>query len=367
MTTAQVPLGSAVLPPLPVLSPARMMELSALKMVLCGESIVDFPRLFFSARQEVDHFLRLCAFDTDNPLDMGRLHELHHEATVYLTDVHRYRLPLKIEQPQEIHDLFLAAADISDARVSRFACMTLKVMHILHHVAGRELVFNTPISEAQLFERLNARVFAVIDQMRASGIGVHEFAAGKKSSTSLATKLLAKRDNLATHIFDKLRFRIIVGSREELISTLLYLLQHLVPFSFILPEQSHNSIVSTADLARSFACPLAVLTRFWDSSADLAPPAAVPANEFSSSLYRCINFIADIPMRIDDVAASQTPAIAFVQTEVQLMDEATARTNERGDSSHAMYKKRQRARVRSRLENLALNIESVLAQSATRN
>jgi uncharacterized protein (TIGR04552 family) len=75
------------------------------------------------------------------------------------------------------------------------------------------------------------------------------------------------------------------------------------------------------------------------------------ANEFSGTGFRNISFIADIPLRIDSVASHATPAITFVQTEIQLVDQETARQNERGDSAHAQYKKRQRARVRSRLES----------------
>ena len=256
---------------------SRLADLAVLKMVLFGESVVDLPRLWFSSRTAVDDFLRLAAFDTDNPLDTARLDEIHHEAVVYLTDVHRYRLPLQVEQPAEIHDLFLTAASPELGRVQRFACMALKVMHILHHVSGRELLFNTPISEAQLFDRLNNRVFTLIDRMRASGIGVHEFAAGKKSRASLATKLLAKRNNLATHIFDKLRFRIVVNSRNDLVLSLIYLLRHLVPFNYILPEQSLNTILTAADMVTALQVAPDIVHRFWESSLLAQPTVVRPA------------------------------------------------------------------------------------------
>lgn len=329
----------------------RLADLTALKLVLFGESVVDLARFWFSDRSAVDQFLRLTEFDTDNPLDLSRLHELHHEATVYLTDVHRYRLPLQIEQPAEIHDLFLAAASAETHRVQRFACMTLKVMHILHHISGRELLFNTPISEAQLFDRLNTKVFAVIDRMRASGVGVQEFAAGKKSKTSLATKLLAKRNNLATHIFDKLRFRIVVNTRDDLVLTLLYIVHHLCPFNYVLPEQSQNTIVTAEDVGRVLNLPQEMVQRYWDNNYSPDPVVRPPVNEFTARAYRCVNLVADIPMRIDDVAPHSSPAVAFVQTEIQLVDLETSKANERGDSSHSLYKKRQRARVRARLEN----------------
>jgi uncharacterized protein (TIGR04552 family) len=327
-------------------------DLAGMRMALFGESVVDMARVGFSDRESVDAFLRLATFDTDNPLDLGRLHELHHEAVVYLTDVHRYRLPLQIEQPEEIHSVFLAAASPDMGREQRFACMTLKVMHIMHHLSGRELLFNTPISEAQLFDRLNNRVFGVIDKMRAAGIRVNEFAAGKKSRTSLATKLLAKRNNLATHIFDTLRFRIVVGSRKELALTVMYLLRHLVPFNYVLPEQSRNSLLTANDLRDALGMEPGRFTQDWQNTVSTQAVVRPPTNEFSADTYRCVNFVADIPMRIDDVAPAAAPAIGFVQTEIQLVDIETAKINERGDSSHSLYKKRQRARVRSRLENL---------------
>ncbi len=333
-------------------------DLAALKLTLFGESVVDMARVWFSDRAAVDEFLRLAGFDTDNPLDMARLHELHHEAIVYLTDVHRYRLPLQIEQPPEIHDLFLVAGAPQLGRVQRFACMTLKVMHIMHHISGRELLFNTPISEAQLFDRLNNRVFGMIDKMRAAGIGVQEFAAGKKSRASLATKLLAKRNNLATQIFDKLRFRIVITHRDELVAAVLYLLRHLVPFNYVLPEQSQNTIVTPADLVRTLQLAPSVVQQHWDLMSAPVPPGSVStANEFTAESYRCINFVADIPLRIDDVAPQAAPAIGFVQTEIQLVDQETAKINERGESAHSLYKKRQRGRVRSRLENLGWGAE----------
>lgn len=333
----------------------RLAEINLLKLVLAGESAIDLPRLWLGDERRVADFLRLHTFDLDSGLDMARLNYLHHEAIVYLTDTHRYRLPIQIEQPQSIYDLFLAASSPTLTRPQRFACMTLKVMHILHHISGRELLFNTAISEAQLFEALGARVFEAIDSMRAQGIGILEFAAGKKSTDSLATKLLAKRDNLATHIFDRLRFRICVATKKDLVRTLVFLLRHLVPFNYVLPEQSLNTILEVQDLAKALDLDEALVQRIFISGGDVH--AATPyerrgrPNAFSAQSYKTINFVADIPLRIDTVAPYAAPAISFVQTEIQLLDAETMRANERGESAHALYKKRQRARVRARLEN----------------
>jgi uncharacterized protein (TIGR04552 family) len=326
----------------------KLADLSALRVVLAGESVVDLPRLFFQDRQAVDTFLRTCGFDTDNPIDLAALREIHHDAVVYLAEQHNYRLPAQVEDLREIHDLFLLSAS-GAPRLRRYACMLLKVMHVMHHVAGRELVFNTPISEAQLLERLSARVFNVIDRMRASGVAVQEFAAGQKSRSSLVTKLLAKRSNLASQIFDKLRFRIVVASRDDLVGSVLYLVRNLFPFNYVIPEQSQNGIVTSEDVGRVLGLPVDLVQRYFDAAGSDASASQL-VNEFSGRDYRSVNFVADIPLRIDDMAPNESPAIVFVQTEIQLIDGETEKNNNRGENSHALYKKRQLERVKRRLE-----------------
>jgi uncharacterized protein (TIGR04552 family) len=342
---------------------AKLADLAALRVLLTGESVVDWPRLWLPDRDAVDAFLRLCTFDTDNPVDLGRLRELHRDAVEYLRDTHHLGLPPRIEDPTDLHDVFLCAST-GAGRQRRQACILLKVMHILHHLAGRELVFNTPVSEAQLLDRLSSRVFVEIDRMRASGVGVVEFAAGQKSRTSLVSKLLAKRSTVASQVFDKLRFRIVVKTRGDILRALLYLLHHLFPFNYVTPEQSQNDLVSSEEIATALGLPHTLVAAFWRGSAseDLPPGSHPGTNEFSGSSYRIVNFVADIPLRIDDLAPEHAPAVAFVQTEMQVVDEETDRANSRGENSHDQYKRRQRQRIRERLEGPKLSPLEVALQ-----
>ena len=333
------------------LNPSQLYELSAIRQALTGESVVDRDQLYFGERSDVDQFLRLCGYDTDNPLEMTRLNDLRAEAVRYLTEVQGYQIPVELARSAEIHHLFDVATN-GEVTERQFASMIFKVLHILYHITARELVFNTRVSEAELLSRLNTKVFRVIDEMRAAGVGVCEFAAGKKMRTSLTTKLLAKRTTLATHIFDKLRFRIIVKSREDLVKGLIYLMRHLVPFNYVLPGQSENSIITGNDLARVFGTQPETVRQFWAGSplADPAEPPSQEENAFSGPSYRCVNFVAEIPLRLDDLAPEIGPAIAAVETEVQLVDAATEQANTRGENSHSLYKERQRIHVRQRLE-----------------
>lgn len=336
------------------LSADRLLDLGAVYQALAGDSIVDSTRSYFQDRSTVERFLRLCCFDTDNPIEMASVDALRAEAVDYLTEVHGYQVPVAVARPKDIYDLFLTASS-GVGEDSRFACMVLKVMHILYHISSRELVFNMRISEAELLARLNTKVFRVIDEMRAEGITVCEFAAGKKRRSSLTTKLLAKRDTVATHIFDKLRFRIVVKSREDLINALIYIMRKLLPFNFVMPGQSENGIITISDVTSVFGVDPEFLTRFWGDTGVLAKERdelATHENEFSGPGYRCVNFVAEIPLRLDDMGVDACPAIGSVETEIQLVDARTEQANSRGENSHERYKARQRVHVRRRLEGI---------------
>ena len=327
-------------------------EVELLRLMLVGESVLDRPRLWFNDHAAVDRYLRLCQFDTDNPLDIAFLSDIHRQAADYLTEVHHYRLPPETERA-DIHDLFVTASR-GHGRAQRFACMLLKVMHILHHVSGQELIFRSAISEEELFDRLSNRAFVVIDRMRAAGIEVLEFSGGKKTRTSVVTKLLAKRTTLASQVFDKSRLSITVRERRDLVRALLYLSNNLFPVNYVVPEQSQNGIITLGDIAGALSLAPEAVWRSWTEGGLAARSHGerpTPRNEFSGATYRCINLVVDIPIRIDDVAPESAPAIAFAQAEIQLFDQRTVEQNEQGDSSHESYKERQLAHVRERLES----------------
>ena len=51
----------------------RLGDLEAIRLVLRGGSVIDWHRLYFSSRGEVDRFLRVNEFDPESPDDMDRL------------------------------------------------------------------------------------------------------------------------------------------------------------------------------------------------------------------------------------------------------------------------------------------------------
>jgi uncharacterized protein (TIGR04552 family) len=326
----------------------------SVRIMLSGESVIDWPRLEFNTDADIDAFIKLQEFNLDAQPDREHVADLQREAFVYLEDVLRYHIPDEIRGITDVRDLLRFASQRTGLKKNRvYACMTLKVMHILHHLIARELLFNATLSEAQLAEIMSKKVYEGIDKMRAAGIPVVEYAGGRKTRHSLVTKLLAKRETIASQIFDKTRFRIVVKSEKDVVPTLLFMARHIFPFNYTIPGQADNSLLDLLKVADQYELTPKVRRHLLPSRHG----AAQPANEFSGRSYRTINFVVDVPLRISEHLRSMDPPldprfgeIVFVLAEFQLVDAQTAENNEKGENTHARYKARQEQRVRMRLE-----------------
>src|SRR5262245_41541769 len=131
------------------LSEATLGDLEAIRLLLRGGSVIDWHRLAFSDEAEVDRFLRLNEFDPARAEDMERLEELREEAVEYLTRNFGYRIPEEVAHQMPVRELLLLAS--SRGRRQTYACIILKVMHVMHHLVGRELLFKLPVSDDEVF------------------------------------------------------------------------------------------------------------------------------------------------------------------------------------------------------------------------
>jgi uncharacterized protein (TIGR04552 family) len=330
-------------------------DLTAIRNLLRGGSVIDWHRLYFTDRDEVDRFLRVNEMDPGDENDMRRLGELREAAVEYLERHLGFQIPDEVAHGVPPRDLLLIASQKGRRRTH--ACVVLKVMHVMHHLAGRELLTKLPVSDDQIFHLIEEKVLRTVEDLKAIGCPVVEFEWSRKHADSLITKLLAKKESIAADVYDKLRFRMITNSEDQLIFVMRELTQRLIPFNFVIPGQSENDIIKIREtLDRSPA-----LKRFLPEITDLAAVAAdkkpSPQNEFSGPGYRVINFVSDLPVRIDkylcrrpdDPMFAEYGTIVFVLTEFQIIDARTAENNESGENSHDKYKDRQAARVKARL------------------
>lgn len=331
-------------------------ELESLRVILRGGSVIDWRRLNFRDRAEVDSYLRLNQFDHEDSRDERRLRAILAQAVEYLRCVFGYRVAEPVAQPEDLRDLFLlASGTVEPRRYRRIACVVLKVMHVIHHLEARELLFRTPLRESDLAQRAHRRIMAEAERMRAAGLPVLEFAGNSKSRDSLVTKLLAKKESVAAQVFDRVRYRVVTERTDQIAPVVWHLTQTLFPFNYAVPGQTQNNLVGFQDL-------LAAHPRRGQIIPELQLPADLERrdpvrkrNEFSGRDFRVLNFVVDLPVRIDellpplDPMADELGRIVFSLVEFQVVDAATAARNEEGDASHERYKRRQHQRVLRRL------------------
>jgi len=331
-------------------------DVQALRLVLAGASVIDWQRANFPDRTEVDEYLGLLLLDTGDPRDRERLRYVFNESVAYLEEQLGLRFPAEVRDPPDVRDIFVWASETGGFRRRQIlSCVILKLMHVIHHMESADLRFRTPISEAELCDLAETAILRQARTMRESGLPVVSFYGSRKSRSSIITKLLAKKETIAATIFDKLRFRIVVETRDDLVPALRWLRRHALPFNYVIPGQSHNNLLDPARLDDDLV----------DAERELlASVLEVPIreetgkNEFSGSDYRMINFIVDYPVRLPEGRFGrlgfELGRVVFLMVEFQLVDEETARRNEEDENAHHLYKERQYKVVAQRLKRGAL-------------
>ncbi|MFT5685058.1 MAG: hypothetical protein ACI8RZ_006004 [Myxococcota bacterium] len=336
--------------------PLNLSDLESVRLVLNGDSIIDWNRANFRTIQEVDQYLRLHQLDISKPEDLWRLQYVHGEAVNYLEEHLGLSFPADLQKPRDVRDIFLQASHIGGFRRKQIlACVLLKLMHVINHMEAAELRYQTPLSEADLMELAERRIMSAAEKMRASGFPLVAFYGSRKARNSIITKLIAKRENIAATIFDKLRFRIVTHDRAHVLPAISWLTRNLFPFNYIIPGQSHNNLMLFRQMIRE--PPVAELGEVLSSNGIMEEEEEellkTEENPFSGGSYRMINFIADFPVRIDHLVDVRYGALlgrtVFVMVEFQVIDRQTSRENEEGENAHRLYKDRQRSIVQARL------------------
>jgi uncharacterized protein (TIGR04552 family) len=341
-----------------VTDPMTVEVFERVRLILRGGSIVDWYRMGFTSVAEVRSFLAVNGFDTNCPDDVRRVRHLFRMAHDYLSEALDVHVPQHIWEPEEIEYPFLIASDFGTDEQPH-ACILLKLVHTINHLEARELRHNLPLPDMEIFEGVETRVFSTLGQLIQLGAPIVQFKGGRKTRGSTITKLLSKRRATAAEILDRLRFRILVEAQDDIPRALAYMTQKLLPYNYIIPEESTNDILNVRNyMARTPGLTNCEDAMQFDLTLEETDPLRRPYNECSAKGFRMLNFVADLPVRIDHVLERSEYAhlkslgrIIFVTAEFQIFDQRTWDWNEEDDmASHGAYKDRQRERVKERLE-----------------
>lgn len=313
-----------------------------------GDSVIDWHRLNLESREAAEQFIR--NHELDPSADRAYLDHVRTEAVSYLRRMFAFAIPKPVERAS-LEELLLLASGKGHRQMC--ACTILKTVHIINHMAGRELLFRLPISDRDLFHFVEEKVYRVVGTMLSEGFPITEFVGGRKNLDSTYTKLLSKPEATSAALYDKLRFRIVTRTREHLLPVLNYLSERLFPFNYVVPAQSTNTIFHFRSFCEKQPHLAQMVERFQGMIDDELTPGD---NRFSAPTYRVIHFVADVPLRVPPHLMELAPPgcenlgpVVYMLCEFQLLDAETEAMNESGEASHDAYKARQRASVMRRL------------------
>jgi len=341
------------IPELRTLDDFTLADLEGIRVLLRGGSVVDWHRLNFADESEAEAFVRAQEIDPEEPADLARAEHVKQAAIEYLRRHFEFPVPKPVAKKDLVGLLMLASAK---GHRQICACAILKVMHIVHHLEARELLFLLPTADEEVFQWVEQKVYHVMAAALANDFPLLEFIGGRKNRDSLYTKLLSKPEVSASQIYDKVRFRIVTRSSRDIFPVLNYVQRSIVPFNFVIPGQSTNTLARFHQYCRAEPA-LGRHIPDLQLPLDLEDGLSPIDNRFTAPSYRVVHFVADVPVRVPDKVLAAAPEATadlghtiFVQTEFQLLDRATDESNEAGDASHRAYKERQKLAVMHRLK-----------------
>jgi uncharacterized protein (TIGR04552 family) len=343
----------AHLPRYTTLDDLSLADLECVRLILRGGSVIDWHRLNFASGDDIEQFMRSQEMDPSNPEDLQRSEAIRNASISYLRRNFEFPIPKPVAEAS-LADLIALAAGKGHRQLC--ACTILKVMHIIHHLEARELLYLLPVSDQEVFQLVEHKVYRVIGSMLAQGLPILEFIGGRKNKDSLYTKLLSKEETIAAQIYDKLRFRIVTRTMDDVFPVLNYLIKTLFPFNYVIPRQSQNTLFNFRKYCTANPKLKPMLERL-QISPDYEERTGWIDNRFTASTYKIVHFVTDMPVRLPREMLEEAPPAArslgpliFVQTEFQIIDRDSEQSNEMGEASHAAYKHRQKLAVMRRLK-----------------
>lgn len=329
-------------------------DVAAVSLVIRGGSVLDWDRLHLTP-PEIGTLCRAHRLDLDDPADVALVTRIRDEAIAYLSEQFDFPIPPPVRRAT-LPELLAMASSGSSRHRRLCACTLLKAMHVINHFDAGEARQSLRMTDQELFELAEESIYRTISRMMADRLPVVEFLGGRKQRSSMVTKLLSKHDPLSAQMFDKMRFRVVTASKDDVLPTINFLSRTLFPFNHVLSGESYNTLSPFASYCAEHPH-LAALARQLGLAPDAAEPPQPVANLHSSPRYRVVHWVTDMPLKLDRFRArfntdgiNPVPRpIVYVRAELQILDRRTHRVNERGHASHERYKARQRGYVSDRL------------------
>jgi uncharacterized protein (TIGR04552 family) len=333
-----------------------LFDLDLVRLTLEEGNILDWNQLNLST-SDAKALCKNHGLDLNNPHDLSMIERIRDESINYLKESFDFPIPLPVAKSSLV-ELLRTASDGKNRHRQFCACTLLKTMHIINHFDASEARQALKISDQELFKKAEMRIYRTVSRMMSDRLPIVEFMGGRKQRSSMVTKLLSKNDPLTAQLFDKMRFRIVTATKDDILPTINFLSKNLFPFNYILSGESYNTLFSLDQYIAKHPHLSKLSKNMQDLSTQKATSPMPNENIYSSPEYKVVHWVADMPVRInhyenaymtDGVNPVPRPVL-YIRAEIQILDRKTHKANERGHASHKLYKARQLDSVLRRLK-----------------
>lgn len=340
-----------------------------------GRAVVETPRLSLKSKEEAHAFTKAYGYDLDVEADREKLWMIHSRAVIYLrTQLLKDGevLPEEVSDPKalgEIVNLLLWASmrDSSNESLHKWSCALLRVMHVLSQLHNDLFNhFSLEIQEEifrpyrQFVQKDSVSGIRLFNGNEAESIPLQKFDIKPfKDSDSSITKLLAKPEEVAFGLMDKIGVRFVTSTLFDVFRVMRFLVEnHVVSPANVIPNQSNNTLYPVnlfldvmEGMSRTSDMDVVELDKRLNERLrkDQARARFLEKhNVFTSRDYRFVKFITRQLVRVTH-AETQKSFSFFYPYEVQILDYEHYLRSLTGPASHDEYKARQRARARQRV------------------
>lgn len=342
-----------------------------------GRAVVETPRLGLKSKEEAYSYLKTYGYDMEVEADREKLWAIHSRAIIYIRTqllTEGETIPEEISDPKQLGDianllLLASMRDTTPESLHKWSCALLRVMHVISQLHNDLFNYFSLEIQEEIFRPY--RQFVQKDSVSgirlAGGTSEESIPLQKfdikpfKDSDSAITKLLAKPDEVAFGLLDKIGVRFVTGNLFDVFRVMRFLvLNHVVSPANVIPNQSNNTLYPV-NLFLDVMEGLPKLSEDDPGSLEALLKERLQAdqgkakflekhNTFTSRDYRFIKFITRQLVRVTHPETQKSFSF-FYPYEVQILDYDHYLRSLSGPASHEEYKARQRARARQRVLN----------------
>ena len=338
-----------------------------------GRAIVETPRLGLHNKDEAYAYLKTYGYDPEVEVDREKLWALHSRAVIYLRTqllAEGESIPEEVSDPKKLGDIahLLLLASMPDSApdsLHKWACALLRVMHVISQLQNDLFNYFSLEIQEEIFRPYRQFIEKDgVSNIRLTGgnesIALHKFDIKPfKDSDSAITKLLAKPEEVAFGLMDKIGVRFVTNTLFDVFRVMRFLVfNHVVSPANLIPNQSNNTLYPVnlfLDVVEGLPQPTEVEPAKIDEllKARLEKESTKARflekhNVFTSRDYRFIKFITRQLIRVTHPETQKSFSF-FYPYEVQILDYDHFIKSLSGPASHDEYKARQRERARHRV------------------